>query len=93
MKRVDILVTHGPPAGILDRASRNEERMGGTQLLEAVQRVQPLIDVFGHVHGANGQIVVGVTRFINCALLGLDGALTSKPALVRIPRRWLRSNA
>lgn len=91
MGNVDILITHGPPAGILDMADQDSESLGDPQLLEAVQRMPPLLHVYGHVHGGYGQQVIGETHFINCALLGVDGELAFRPVRVRIPRRRLHS--
>ncbi|WP_419807127.1 metallophosphoesterase [Terriglobus sp.] len=50
----DIVVTHGPPHGILDRIQGQTEHQGDPELLAEVKRVQPLLHVFGHVHGAMG---------------------------------------
>jgi Icc-related predicted phosphoesterase len=81
----DILITHGPPYGILDVAPGSSgEHMGDPELLAAVQRIQPLLHVFGHVHGAFGQMVVGDTRFVNAALMGPGGELEHEPVTLRM---------
>lgn len=50
---IDILITHGPPQGILD-LSRNRanvlEYCGDKALLRHVLRVKPKYHVFGHIH-------------------------------------------
>ena len=51
----DILVTHGPPYGILDRVSRTIEGQGCKDLLRHVRRVKPKLHVFGHLHDNHGQ--------------------------------------
>jgi Icc-related predicted phosphoesterase len=51
---VDILVTHGPPLGVLDRVVTGD-RVGSRALAEAVARVRPRLHVFGHIHEARGQ--------------------------------------
>ena len=84
---VDVLITHGPPLGILDRSPGQQEHMGDPELLKAVQRLRPLLHVFGHAHGAYGQAEIGETLFVNSALLGVDGAITHRALVVRIPRR------
>jgi Icc-related predicted phosphoesterase len=53
-KELDILVTHGPPYGILDRYMANANHVGCPQLMAAVTRLKPKLHVFGHVHGAHG---------------------------------------
>ncbi|CUS12346.1 unnamed protein product [Tuber aestivum] len=46
---VDILVTHGPPAGYL-----SDDENGCDGLLNALWRVRPMLHVFGHVHASYG---------------------------------------
>ena len=51
---IDILVTHGPPFGVLDRVQTGV--LAGSQaLLEAAARVRPRVHVFGHIHECRGQ--------------------------------------
>ena len=68
----DILLTHCPPHGILDRVG--SEACGCEFLIERVKEVKPAIHVFGHIHesrGFNEHTVEGV-HFFNATLL--DGA-------------------
>jgi hypothetical protein len=51
---IDILVTHGPPYGVLDRVVSGH-RVGSRAIAAAVARVQPRLHVFGHIHEARGQ--------------------------------------
>ena len=51
---IDILITHGPPFGVLDRVNAGV-LTGSEALLEAVARVRPRIHVFGHIHECRGQ--------------------------------------
>jgi Icc-related predicted phosphoesterase len=83
---VDILITHGPPQGILDRPPGDFPAAGCPQLLEATRRLKPRLHVFGHVHGAHGMLSVGETLYVNAALLGVDGALSEPAIALRIPR-------
>jgi len=50
---IDVLVTHGPPAGIGDRID-DAERAGCEDLRAAVRRVKPLLHLFGHIHQSGG---------------------------------------
>jgi Icc-related predicted phosphoesterase len=50
---VDILVTHSPPYGILDRHKKGH-RMGSMVLWDTVRRVLPTVHVFGHCHDNGG---------------------------------------
>ncbi|RKP27380.1 Metallo-dependent phosphatase-like protein, partial [Syncephalis pseudoplumigaleata] len=49
----DILITHGPPRGILDRVVTGES-CGCDDLLVRVQTVRPIVHIFGHIHEGRG---------------------------------------
>ncbi len=51
---VDVLITHGPPHGILDQV-HDGDSVGCEDLTRAVERVRPALHVFGHIHEAYGQ--------------------------------------
>jgi len=52
--KVDIMLTHGPPHGILDRVHYGNENAGCENLLRAATRVRPRLHVFGHIHEGYG---------------------------------------
>jgi Icc-related predicted phosphoesterase len=60
----DILITHGPPYGILDK-NRVGFSAGCQSLKKAVKRIQPKLHVFGHIHEGSGMIELGGTTFVN----------------------------
>jgi len=62
-----VLITHGPPAGILDQTV-NEEHVGCVELRAAVERVQPRVHVFGHIHEAYGRHEERGTVFLNASI-------------------------
>lgn len=62
----EVLITHGPPARILDQVDRGP--VGCEDLLARVQTVRPKLHVFGHIHEGAGQIVQGGTRFVNASI-------------------------
>jgi Icc-related predicted phosphoesterase len=80
---IDILITHGPPYGILDSVSQTGHHSGCRELFDAVMRVRPKLHVFGHVHGAHGILHTNQTVFVNAVLLGSNGDLNQDPVLVR----------
>lgn len=51
----DILVTHGPPYGILDKISKRECVGSKTLQMELFARLKPKLFVCGHVHEGYGQ--------------------------------------
>ena len=74
----DILVTHGPPAGILGKTARGD-RAGCEDLLAVVQQIRPKIHVFGHIHEAYGQLRQDGTHFINASNLDLRYQVAHAP--------------
>lgn len=46
---VDVVMTHGPPMGILD-AVQNGDHVGCSHLLRAMRRCKPRLHCFGHIH-------------------------------------------
>ena len=80
----DILITHGPPYGILDDTERGE-KVGCADLMDTVQtRVRPRLHVFGHVHEAYGQQQVGGTLFVNAAVVNLDYRPVNEAIVVEV---------
>lgn len=51
---IDIMLTHGPPYGVLDETIYGQEKVGCAHLLTAVSRCKPRLHVFGHIHEAWG---------------------------------------
>jgi Icc-related predicted phosphoesterase len=80
---IDILVTHGPPKGILDRVHRGGE-VGCEELREALRRIRPRLHVFGHIHEAYGQLHVGGTHFVNAASCDLNYRPVNPPVVVEL---------
>ena len=61
--RADILVTHGPPWGVLDMVDGSES-VGCQSLRTAVRRVSPKLHVFGHIHEGYGVKMVRRSKFL-----------------------------
>jgi hypothetical protein len=56
----DVLITHGPPHGVLD-AAMDGFLCGCEELLDAVTtRVKPRLHIFGHIHEGYGKIVLSI---------------------------------
>jgi Icc-related predicted phosphoesterase len=64
----DVLITHGPPYGILDMPFGKGESAGCKLLLQRVKQVNPRVHVFGHIHGSYGKKQIGSTLFVNACL-------------------------
>ncbi|MFY9341358.1 MAG: metallophosphatase domain-containing protein [Planctomycetota bacterium] len=63
---VDVLITHGPPAGILDRTEGGDD-VGCEDLLRELLRIRPRLHVFGHIHEGYGTVERDGTRFVNAS--------------------------
>ena len=53
---VDIVMTHGPPRGILDWCPQGN--VGCPNLLQAIRRVKPMMHCFGHIHESYGVEII-----------------------------------
>jgi Icc-related predicted phosphoesterase len=80
----DVLITHGPPLGILD-LTRDGDRVGCEDLLAAVQRVNPRLHLFGHIHEAYGQQTIGNTLFVNASMLNFRYQATNAATVIDWP--------
>ena len=83
----DILVTHGPPEGILDKTSidHGNENAGDSALLERVREVKPLLHVFGHIHEGYGSIRKDDTIFANASFVDEHYTPRNEPIEIDIP--------
>lgn len=67
----DVLITHGPPHGILDQVtgsldfSGQAEHLGCEELLTRLAAVKPRVHIFGHIHGSYGVARSRITTYIN----------------------------
>lgn len=73
---LDLLVTHGPPAGIGDGSCYGELRAGCADLRQRVRSVRPRIHLFGHIHDDGGAWTVDDTVFVNCTTWECERAAT-----------------
>lgn len=56
-KGVDVVITHGPPRGIMDYTA-SDQRAGCPDLFAAVARARPRLHCFGHIHEGWGAKLV-----------------------------------
>jgi Icc-related predicted phosphoesterase len=83
-----VLLTHGPPFGILDLPPDQAERMGDPELRKRGRALASLrLHAFGHVHGAHGAIEQDDVTFANVALMGPLGDLVQGPTVLRMISR------
>lgn len=71
---IDVLATHGPPAGILDVVYRADgitpkESVGCHDLMDKVLKCKNLkYHFFGHIHGSHGYREFMGKKFFNCSI-------------------------
>lgn len=90
----DVLITHAPPQGMFDecpawrpprRRGKNIEHAGCADLMEAVQRIEPRVHCFGHIHEGGGKMRrVGKTTFVNASTCTRQYKPTNPPMIVDI---------
>jgi Icc-related predicted phosphoesterase len=78
---IDVLITHGPCAEILDSFPREywhkptkevrsiDQSVGCEKLAERVREVKPDLHFFGHIHHSYGEKHLDGTSYYNCASL------------------------
>lgn len=69
-ENTDILITHGPPFGILDLTDGGDA-VGCEDLMARIEEIKPKLHVFGHIHEAYGQLQKGETLFVNASCVNL----------------------
>jgi predicted phosphohydrolase len=79
----DVLLTHGPVFGILDRVI-NSTSTGCKNLLDKVQQIKPKVHVFGHIHEAYGVINKYGVKFINASVLNESYELVNAPVVFEL---------
>lgn len=74
---VDILITHGPPYGILDKCQM--QNVGSKALTDKVTTIRPMLHIFGHIHDCGMQSINDFdeyenkdSHFLNCAFVDED---------------------
>jgi len=75
---IHVLLTHGPPHGLLDKISTGES-VGCEELLKKVAQIKPHIHVFGHIHESYGTKRVDTTSFINCCVTDFRYWIRNRP--------------
>lgn len=83
---VDVLVSHTPPAGILDVSSRGRA-LGCRHLTDRLAQVRPALHCFGHVHASAGQRVIGETTYVNASSVDSSMTIAHAPVVIDLPEK------
>ena len=81
----DVLVTHGPPLGVLDTTLRGEP-VGCAALRGRVAQLRPRLHLFGHIHEAYGVVDHDGTLFVNASNCTLAYEPDNAAIVVDLPR-------
>jgi Icc-related predicted phosphoesterase len=79
----DVLITHSPPAKILDLAA-DGEHTGCKDLLKTVRQINPRYHLFGHIHESYGTEKHGETTFVNASLMNDESKPINAPVTIEI---------
>lgn len=77
---VNIVVTHGPPKGILDKSydqRNNMEACGDKSLLNRILEVQPTYSLFGHIHNTKDIVNAGIQKLSVCNTFFSNGSVVT----------------
>lgn len=81
---IDILVTHGPPAGIRD-LTMNGDPVGCEDLMNKIKEIPTLkLHVFGHIHEHAGYELKDGVHYVNACVVNLRYQLQNVPKIFEV---------
>jgi Icc-related predicted phosphoesterase len=75
---VDVLITHGPPFGILDMTT-DKTHAGCADLMNKIEKINPRYHIFGHIHEGYGIHKTEKTTYINSSIMDSRYNLVNQP--------------
>ncbi len=90
---IDVLITHGPPMGILDPVERFNphtaeyeiEHVGCSDLYDRIQQLKQLkLHVSGHIHGGYGILKVDNLTYVNASICTENYRPINKPITIEL---------
>lgn len=78
----DILITHGPAYGYLDKVEGDAFNLGCEILIDKIKKIKPKIHVFGHIHTGHGYSFDGSTNYLNASVLNEEYIYAQKPITI-----------
>jgi len=85
---VDVLITHTPPAGVLDVSSRGDA-LGCRRLSRRLKKLKPVLHCFGHVHASAGSRVSGTTTYVNASSVNSSFEIAVAPYEFAFPSKGM----
>jgi len=82
-KNVDVLITHGPAFGLLDKI-HSGENTGCENLLAKIEEIKPKVHICGHIHESYGKIKCQGIEFINASVTNERFKPTNPPIIFTV---------
>jgi Icc-related predicted phosphoesterase len=86
----DILITHGPPNGILDQTPFGD-LAGCEELRKRVEEIRPRLHVFGHIHLGYGKLEKFGVQFANASNCDESYAPVNSPLVFDLDKNGITS--
>ena len=86
-EHTDVLITHGPPQGIMDEVQRSDQQFESTgcpSLLKRIDEVAPLLHLFGHIHEGHGRIERGNLSYFNISTMNKRYCIEHAPVCIEL---------
>jgi Icc-related predicted phosphoesterase len=87
-EETDVLITHGPPHGILDSVPHHltgiAEHLGCEELFSALKRITPRLHIFGHIHESHGVTEEPRITFVNASICDPDYRPVNAPIVLEL---------
>lgn len=84
----DVLITHGPPHGILDLCPDMRRQklvhVGCKAMAKALERVKPKVHIFGHIHEGAGVLEQDGCTYINASSMNRNYDLVHPPRVIEL---------
>lgn len=85
----DVLITHGPPWGVLDQV-HGGPHLGCEELKIRLVAVQPRVHVFGHIHDSYGVAQSKVTTYVNACSCDEEYRASHQPIVLDLTPKAIR---
>jgi Icc-related predicted phosphoesterase len=83
---VEVLITHTPPFGILDRDSSGRN-CGCRELQRRLVDLHPRFHCFGHIHASAGTTSINGTTFVNASMVNRRYLIARSPVELDVKER------